>query len=125
MERPALGRRNARILRLLAAVLRTPSTAAVSSFVNISNWRGASTSRSSGSMALRASCTRICNSARTAAWVGEVNRPSSWFASDTDDAWGSAPRYSDTLCPASRMWVPRWWRCKSSNRWPVRKRSHR
>ena len=36
-----------------------------------------------------------------------------------------APRCSDTSWPASRIWAPRWWRCRAGSRWPVRSRSQR
>ena len=45
-------------------------------------------------------------SARMAAWLAVVNRPSSWAASETELACGKRPRYSDTSRPASRMAAP-------------------
>ena len=89
--RICLSRSRARMYRLPAAPSEIPSTCAFSARLNCSKWRKASTSRSSGSMLLSPSCTRIFSSARTAASLGRVSCPKSWPASAADDASGNGP----------------------------------
>ena len=86
----------ARTWRLLAACFDRPSTAAASALESSSKWRRAMISRSISSRPARASCNWTCRSARTAAWLAVVNRPSNRAASETLLACGNALAHGET-----------------------------
>ena len=69
-------------------------------------------------MALSAVWRRSFISARTAASLGWVRCPRSCAASAAEVAPGSTPWWSETSLRASRIWAPRWWRCRSPSVWP-------
>src|SRR5439155_10710026 len=109
-ERISLSRLSARTCRLLAASLLIPSTSATSLLPSSSKCRRASTSRSSGSISSRAARSRSRSSRRTAAWLGEVNVPTSWPAIESGDA-NAPPAGTAASWATARIFAPRCARC--------------
>ena len=82
-------------------------------------------SRWMGPMRLRTAWSWSCRSARTAAWLGVVSRPSNWAASDAELAWGHGPWWHHLAAGVAHGGEPRWRRCSWASRWPVTNRSQR